>query len=320
MKKMTAFVLVLALTAAMSGCAFVNVDLQRGRGPLQEQVVEGKGDKKILIVDITGTISDADRKEGLIGGTKPSVVAAVQETLRKAEEDRDLAGVILHIDSPGGTVTASDTIYHQIKRFKEKKRVPVTACITGFGTSGALYAASAADAITAHPTAITGSIGVIFLKFNVEGLLGKIGVTEQSVKSGRLKDMLSPFREATPEEKKLAQELIDGFARRFVDVVKEGRPKLSRAQVEALADGRVYTADQALAAGLIDRVSYLDEEIENMKKKLSLPNARVVRYTVQGDYRGSIYAGPSATADLSVLLLGVEQGAAEAGFMYLWKP
>lgn len=317
--KLVVWVALVAMTA-LSGCAFINVDLQQGRGPLQEHLVEGKGSKKILLLDITGMISDTDRKQGLISAPKPSIVAAVQETLRRAAEDRDVVGVILHIDSPGGTVTASDTIYHEIKRFREKKKVPVTACITGFGTSGALYAAAAADVITAHPTAITGSIGVIFLKFNVEGLLGKIGVTEQSVKSGRLKDMLSPFRDATPEEKKLAQEVIDRLASRFVDVVQGGRPRLSRPQVEALADGRIFTAEQALAAGLVDRISYMDEEVEAMKKALNLPEARIIRYAGRNDYRGSIYAAPAASADVTGILMGIDEQMPEAGFLYLWRP
>ncbi|HEY4744039.1 MAG TPA: S49 family peptidase, partial [Desulfuromonadaceae bacterium] len=172
---------ILLLLCTLSGCAFVNVPLIPPPSPLEEQVLEGEGAKKILLLDISGTISEQEKSGGLLGRSTPSMVSVVRETLRKAEKDDKIAGLIVRINSPGGTVTASDIIRHDILEFKKRMRVPVAACIVATGASGGYYVATAADEIVAHPTAITGSIGVILMKFNVEGLMGKIGVEEQTV-------------------------------------------------------------------------------------------------------------------------------------------
>jgi len=205
--------------------------------PLDEQVLEGDGAKKILLLDISGTISEHEKSGGLLGGVSPSPVSLIRESLQKAEQDKKIAGVILRIDSPGGSVTASDIIHHDITEFKKRRKIPVVACIMGVGASGGYYAAAAADEIIAHPTAITGSIGVILMKFNVTGLMGKLGVEEQTVKSGDKKDIMSPFRRATPEEEKLAQEIINQFHSRFLDVIM-ARPgnTLSRDELRKLWD------------------------------------------------------------------------------------
>ena len=311
------FSLVLAL---LSGCAFVNVPLISPPSPLDEQVLEGDGTKKILLLDISGTISEEEKPGGLLGRSSPSMVSVIRESLHKAEHDRDIAGVILRINSPGGTVTASDIIRHDISMFKQRKKIPVLACIMGTGASGGYYVATAADEITAHPTAITGSIGVILMKFNVEGLMGKIGVEEQTVKSGDKKDIMSPFRKATPEEVKLGQEIIDQLYGRFLDVIME-RPKnsLSRDELRKVSDGRVYTAGQALQAKLIDRIGYLDDVIAQIRTAVGDEKARVVSYYRPGNYKGSIYAGAAEKTGLAEALSGFD-AFGSSSFMYLWHP
>jgi protease-4 len=311
------FSLVLVL---LSGCAFVNVPLISSPSPLDEQVLEGDGTKKILLLDISGTISEEEKSGGLLGRSSPSLVSVIRESLHKAELDRDIAGVILRINSPGGTVTASDIIRHDINVFKQRKKIPVLACIVGTGTSGGYYVATAADEITAHPTAITGSIGVILMKFNVEGLMGKIGVEEQTVKSGDKKDIMSPFRKATPEEVKLGQEIIDQLYGRFLDVIME-RPKnsLSRDELRKVSDGRIYTAGQALQVKLIDRIGYLDDVIAQIRTAVGDEKARVVSYYRPGNYKGSIYAGAAEKAGLAEALSGFD-AMSGSSFMYLWRP
>ncbi|MGD0585804.1 MAG: signal peptide peptidase SppA [Oryzomonas sp.] len=311
------FSLVLAL---LSGCAFVNVPLIPPPSPLAEQVLEGDGSKKILLLDISGTISEEEKSGGLLGRSSPSMVSVIRESLHKAEQDRDIAGVILRINSPGGTVTASDIIRHDIDVFKKRKKVPVLACIVGTGASGGYYVATAADEITAHPTAITGSIGVILMKFNVEGLMGKIGVEEQTVKSGDKKDIMSPFRKATPEEVKLGQEIIDQLYSRFLDVIME-RPKnsLTRDELRKVSDGRIYTAGQALEAKLIDRIGYMDDVIAQIRTAVGDEKARVVSYYRPGNYKGSIYAGAAEKAGLAEALSGFD-AFGSSSFMYLWHP
>jgi protease-4 len=311
------------LLPALSGCTLFNINLISPVKPLEEKVVEGEGRSKLLLLDIAGFISEKEPDGAHLAKQKPSIVSRVKESLRKAEKDEDLAGVILRINSPGGTVTASDIIYHEIKGFENRKKVPVYACITGLGTSGAYYIATASDLITAHPTAVTGSIGVILLNFNLEGLLGKIGVTENSIKSGAKKDLMSPFRASTEEERRIMQEIIDSFARRFLDVIMARKNnQLERKELEKLADGRVYTAEQAVAAKLIDRTEYLDDTINGMKKALGIKDARVVSYYRPGDYRGSIYSAPPGAAS-SVNLININADGLEMisspQFLYLWR-
>jgi len=304
----------------VSGCAFVNVPLISPSSPLAEQVLEGEGNRKILLLDISGTISEQDKSGGLMGRTEPSTVSVVREALQKAEKDRSVAGIILRINSPGGTVTASDIIHHDISEFKKRTLLPVQACIMSTGTSGAYYIASAADVITAHPTAITGSIGVILMKFNLEGLMGKIGVEEQTVKSGDKKDIMSPFRKATPEEVKLGQEIIDQLYGRFLDVVM-ARPgnRLTRDELKKVADGRILTAGQALEARLIDRSGYLDDVITDLRKQVGDDKARVVTYYRPGRYKGSIYAESGDNSGVMGLFGGME-ALSGGGYMYLWRP
>ena len=305
----------------LSGCAFVNVPLMPPPSPLEEQVLEGEGSKKILLLDISGTISEEGKSGGLLGRSAPSIVSLIRESLHKAEKDKDLAGIILRINSPGGTVTASDIIHHDIIEFKKRTRLPVQACIMSTGTSGGYFIAAAADRITAHPTAITGSIGVILMKFNVEGLMGKIGVEEQTVKSGDKKDIMSPFRKATPEEVKLGQEIIDQLYSRFLDIVmaRSGNT-LTREELQKAADGRIYTAGQALKAGLIDKAGYLDDVISAMRAGVGDEKARVVSYYRPGNYKGSIYAGAAEKEGLVELLGGGVDVLSSGGFMYLWRP
>lgn len=310
----------LALSTIISGCALINVSLIPPPRPLEEQVLEGEGEKKVLLLDISGTISEQERSGGLLGLPSSSMVSLVRESLRKAEKDDAIAGLILRINSPGGTVTASDIIHHDIIEFKKRKQVPVLACIMATGTSGGYYVAAAADEIIAHPTAITGSIGVILMKFNVEGLMGKIGVEEQTVKSGDKKDIMSPFRRATPDEVRLAQGIIDQLYGRFLDVAM-ARPgnKLSLEELRKLADGRIYTAGQARAAGLIDRTGYLDDVIAATRKLAGDDDARVVTYYRPGSYKGSIYAAAGEKAGLAEMLGGMDAFSG-GSFMYLWRP
>jgi protease IV len=315
----------LMLFLLLNGCAFVNVEMLRPPSPLQERVVEGEGTQKILLLDVTGFISEKERSGGQLSPEKPSLVAHMKEALQKAEKDEDIVGVILRINSPGGTVTASDILYHELVNFRDRRKVPVYACIVGTGTSGGYYVAAAADEISIHPTGITGSIGVLVMTFNVEGLLAKVGVSEKTIKSGDKKDILSPFRPATPEEEQIMQTVINRLYTRFVDVVKSRRGNtLDRKGIEALADGRIYTADQAFDAKLVDRVGYLDETITAMKKTLHLDRAKVVSYYRSGSYKGTIYSDASASSPPVVNLVNINADGLElltgTEFLYLWKP
>lgn len=322
MKKGILFPVVLLV---LCGCA-VNISLLPETKPLKEKVLEGEGSAKILLIDLDGVISFAEETSGLKLTTRPSKVAFFREALRKAEADKDLAGVIVRINSPGGSVSASDTIYHEIMSFRQKRKIPVYAYIMEVGASGGYYVACASDRIVASPTAITGSIGVIAMKLNIEGLLSKIGVSDETYKSGPKKDFWSPFRPSTEEEKRMLQEIIDGLYARFVSVVYANRRKvMTEADVRRLADGRILTAEEALHSGLIDQTAYLDEAVESMKKSLSLERAKVITYIRPNTFKSNIYSetafqgGPQT---FNLISINAEDLRLFSGaqFMYLWTP
>ncbi len=310
----------------LQGCISVNVSLIPSPAPLKEHVIEGEGKPKILLIDISGFISQKGRGGSLLDlEKKPSTVVHVREALKEAGKDNDIAGVIFKINSPGGTVSASDIIYHELLAFKEKNKIPVYACITGTGTSGAYYIAAAADTIISHPTAITGSIGVIALKFNIESLMNKIGVDNETIMSGDKKDILSPFRPITPEERELMQGIIDHLYGRFVDsIFSQRKDMLTKEEIIKLGDGRLYTADQALELKLIDHIEYLDDSINRMKQELNIKDASVITYNHSGNYNGTIYSSyyPDNTSILG-LLGGTPKGFSPLSgveFLYLWRP
>jgi protease-4 len=297
----------LALCCFASACVTVKVNLFEESKPLEEQVVSGSGRDKVLLVNVSGMIMDGSRGllDILLGGTSP---ARIKEELDKAAKDDRVKAVVLRISSPGGTVNASDMIHHEILAFKQKRQVPVVACCMGLAASGGYFAATAADVIVAQPTGLVGSIGVVAMKLNVKGLMDKVGVDQDVVKSGPWKDFWSPFKPATPAEKAMMQEIIDDFHRRFVETVVTGR-RLARAQVTKVADGRIFTATQARDLGLVDQVGYLDEALALARSRAGLDDAKVVMYRRPDGYRPTIY---SLMSDLLA--------DPSPRFLYLWSP
>lgn len=264
----------LLLFFILGGC--IHVDLFSGKGVLQETTISGEGSDKVLLIDISGTLTTS-KDSGIF--SEPSLPARLKEELTKAEKDDHIKAIILRINTPGGTVTSSDILYHELQEFKEKRKVPIISSIMDMGTSGGYYVAMASDYIFAHPSTITGSIGVIMLTLNGQGLLEKIGIQPTAIVSGPKKSMGSPFRAMNDEERAIFQDVIDRLYARFLTVVEKGRPKLAAAKIRQLADGRIYTADVAKTEGLIDEIGYLDDAIERAKKSAKLSEARVVSYT-----------------------------------------
>ena len=292
------------LVVFLAGCVTVKVDLFEEPKPLKEKVVSGAGRDKILLLDISGLIMET-RQRSLLGLGVVTTPGYVKEVLDKAAKDKRIKALVLRINSPGGTVSASDIIHHELLAFKKETGVPVVACLMGLATSGGYYLAQAGDNIVAHPSGITGSIGVLAMKLNIKGLMDKVGVDSEMVKSGEWKDFWSPFRPATPEEKQMMQEVIDNYYRGFVEVVAQGR-KMNTQEVRRVADGRIFTAPQAKDLGLVDSLGYLDDAIKIAQKQAGLEEARVVRYHRPGSYKPTIY---SLMPDLDM---------AGPQFLYLW--
>jgi protease-4 len=301
-----------------AGC--ITINLPPGPSALQEYKVSGEGADKVLLMDLSGVISSESR-EGFY--TYPSQIATIKEELTKAAKDDRVKAMVVRINSPGGTVTASDIIYHELRNFKASRNIPIVASIMDVGASGGYYIASAADEVMAHPSSVTGSIGVIMLTVNARGLLEKVGVEANAVTSGPRKDMGSPFRAMLPEERAIFQSVIDSFYHRFLQVVQEGRPKLSPEQIKKLADGRIYSGEQAKQAGLVDDIGYLDEAVELAKKKAGLADAKVISYRRPGEYQNNIYSrlmsAPNFANVANLDLLSLVRGGTPQ-FMYLWMP
>ena len=302
----------------VSGC--ISIPLFPQKMPLREKSVQGSGPDKVLLLSISGMISEG--KDGGLLDRDDDLVARIKEELTLAAEDEHIKALLLRINSPGGTVTASDVIYHEIMAFKEKRKIPVVAVIMDLGASGGYYIAVTGDRIIAHPTSVTGSVGVIMLRVSAEGLLQKIGVEASAIKSGAKKDIGSPFRPMTDDERAIFQTMINGFFSRFLDVVSKGR-SLPPDQLKAISDGRVLTGPQALQLGLVDQVGYLDDGIAAAKKLAGLSEARVIMYARPDAYRNNIYSLTGAVGGLESLarldLMNLMHGASPQ-FLYLWMP
>jgi protease-4 len=317
-------ILVLALAVALPGCSLITLDLTPRIRPLEEQTVEGTGRTKILLMDVSGFLSDEGSSPGLVIGAPPPrvpMLVRLREELKKAGEDADVRALVVRINSPGGTVTASDIMWRELTSWKRATRRPVVAVMLDVAASGGYYVALAADTIVAHPTSVTGSIGVIMISLNAEGLMQKLGLATATIKSGERKDMGSPFRTLTEEEMRIFQSVIDDLHAQFVAHVVEGR-KLTPEAARAAADGRIYTAQQALELKLVDRIGYMPDAIEAAKHAIGVDEARVIVYHRPREYRATYYAradAPGAGIDAGLAQLATVLGSGPR-FLYLWWP
>jgi len=204
---------------------------------------------RVAIVEAKGTIGDNDN--GVDGD-------AVVKLLRRYERDDDIKAIVLRVDSPGGAVAPSQDIYEQIKKMKAQKKVVVS--MGNLAASGGYYISAPADKIYAQPGTLTGSIGVIFMHFNVRGLLGAVHVEETTLKSGKYKDTLSPFRPLGDTDREEVQGISDDIYGQFVHAVAEGRG-MKDEDVLKIAEGRIYTGRRAKELGLVDELGGLQDAI-----------------------------------------------------------
>ena len=316
----------LVLVMAAQGCVLVTADLDpfsREAKPLTEHVVAGEGNDKILLVDITRIISD-ETERGLFGNERESVVARVVAELELARADDKIKGLVVRINTPGGTVTASDVIYHRLMQFKAERQVPIVAHLMDIATSGGYYVSLAADEIVAHPTTVTGSVGVVFQSISLAELLEKIGVTNQTIKSGAMKDIGSPLRTMTPAERAVLESVIADMQSRFFGLVRQRRPQLNDADAARIADGRILAAPQALDAHLIDEIGYLDDSVGRVEQRAGLSQARLIIYRRAGESADTAFstaaARTSATAPVNVIEMGLDRILRTPQFLYLWMP
>jgi len=287
--------------------------------PLAEIVLEGEAREKMLILPLTGMITDRP-SEGMLR-TRPSLLEEVASRLNRAALDPDVRAVVLKVDSPGGTVVASDILTDELERFREHTGKRLVAAMMGVAASGGYMACLPAERIVAHPSAVTGSVGTIMILPNVSGLMGKLGVTAEVAKSGARKDMGSPLRAPDPEDQALFQSMVEDMNARFLERVRVRRG-LSGDVLAEVATARVYTAGQALRLGLVDAVGNLRAAMAQARELAGLPeDARVVVYrrTEYGD--DTVYnirsGAPAGDVWAGLGGLSLPHGA---GFYHLWSP
>jgi protease-4 len=283
MKKSGCAIVVLFLGLCLS--LFVNGVLLLGLGArssaglrteppqtFEEQILlEGSGEGKIAVIPLDGIIGYA--ASNALGN---EMVDDLKAALRQAEEDSSVRAVVISVDSPGGEVTASDTIYHEIRKLARRK--PVVYYMNSVGASGAYYAACGASWVMCNETTFTGSIGVIISTLNYRELFGKIGLQSVIFKSGKFKDMLNGARELTPEETAYVQGLVMQTYGKFVGIVARAR-KLDEAVLRnGVADGRVLSGLDAFRAKLVDQLGYVEDAYEKARELAGAPEAEVVRY------------------------------------------
>ena len=288
--------------------------------PLEEFTLEGSGTDKILLIPVNGLISDRPKK-GLIH-TSASLVEQIVSQINKAEKDKQIKAVLFKINSPGGTITASDLLYHEISLFKERTGTKITVSMMDVATSGAYYISLPADLIMAHPTTVTGSVGVIYLQPKVGGLMDKIGLSVDVKKYGKNKDMGSPFRDSSEEEQKLMQKAVNDFGERFIRLVQKHR-KPERQALSEISTARVFLAEEALKLGLVDKIGYLSDAVKESKMLAGISkDARVVVYR-RNEFPEDNYYNTAgiASEDLNISVINIELPESlslKTGFYYLW--
>ncbi|MGD0767519.1 MAG: signal peptide peptidase SppA [Tepidisphaeraceae bacterium] len=310
----------LSLAAGCGNPSFLVTPVSNAYELQKVVVAPGSKSDKVAIVEVEGDLLD-QRAGGLFQAGENPLSLFAQELDQIADDD-SVKAVVLRVNSPGGSVTTSDTMYDVLLRFRAKTHKPVVAAAMEVDASGAYYVSCAADRIVVSPTSIVGSIGVIFESFNIETTLDRIGVEVNAIKSAPLKDMGSPYKHLTPQARQVMQDMVDEYYGRFKNVVATSRGIKDSAALDAVTDGRVFSGDRAVALGLADQTGRLDDAIDLARKLANVPAGEVIMYKRPYGYSGSIYAEmPMPTPKSNDMSLKLPMSDwLPSGFYYLWQP
>jgi protease-4 len=277
--------------------------------------------EKIAIIDVSGAIMDGED-------------SFAKKQIDRVKEDDSVIGVVVRINSPGGTVTGSDYIYHHLRELKaergKEEPFPIIVSMGSICASGGYYIAMAVgdekQAIYAEPTTWTGSIGVIIPHYDLSGTMKEIGVADDSIASAPLKQMGSPTKPMTPEEREVLQELVDESFKGFKEIVMSGRPKFKddSAALDAAATGQIFTAKQALERGLVDKIGFVEDAITRVAEltNKSPDDLRCVQYEEPATLMGSLLGAdtslrPSGRIDIGAL---IDLTTPRAYYLWSWLP
>lgn len=318
---------------ATIGCGPIQFTV--GSGPARQElthttVLSDSGTRdRVAMIDISGMIINASPRGILSQADNP--VSVLHEKLNHAAKDHHVKAVILRINSPGGTVTATDAMYREVERFKEKTGKPVITLMMDVAASGGYYLACSSDHVVAYPTTVTGSIGVILQTVTFKPAMQRVGIEAEAFTSGPNKAAGSPLGDMTDEHRAVLQRMVDDFYKRFKNMVRERRPNIPDDKFDMVTDGRVLTGDEALALGVVDELGDVYDAFKAAKQRAGIQSAELIRYHRPNEFVPSPYYGApdtpavkEGTTQVNLVQVNLNQGfpigAASAGFYYLWTP
>ena len=331
----------LILMATGCGPMTFVVGVSPGDQRLVSTVVQTDGrwfNDRIAIVDVSGMIYNGNRPGLIQQGENP--VSLLHEQLSAAANDEKIKAVILRLNTPGGTVTASDMMYQMVQQFKAQTGKPVLALMMDVTASGGYYLACAADEIMAHPTTITGSIGVLMQTMSFKQAMNRFGVDAEAITSGPNKDAGSPLSTLTDENRAVFRAIVDDFYQQFLTVVRKSRKNIPLDQFAQLTDGRVVTGQHAVETGLVDLLGDLDTAFKQAQHMAGIQQADLIRYHRPIQYIGSPYAttptpavattgagamnpaanmGRTTVINLAQLNISENSSRSSTVFYYLWQ-
>lgn len=255
------------------------------------------------------------------GTIMPPLTERLIRQIEVAAEDERVKGVLLTIDSPGGLVADSHQIYHALEKLRAKK--PITVQMKRLAASGGYYIAMGVGPkgqIFAEPTTWTGSIGVIIPRYDLSGLVEKLGISSDPLKTGQFKDALSPFHPLTEAERKVWEEILNQSFEQFVELIDTNRDTLDREQTRKLATGQIYTARDARANGLIDEIGFEEDAIAALQKSLKLEKVRVVEYRSQPQLVDLLLGSKTENVTAAQWQALVDATTPQAMFLFSWLP
>lgn len=250
-------------------------------GPGEQIIESGDASNRVAVLTVDGAIQDTG--EASVFGAAGYNHDAFMEQLEAVKEDDSVKGVVLNVNSPGGGVVESAQIHDKITEIQEETNKPLYVSMGSMAASGGYYIAAPAEKIFVNEETLTGSIGVIMQSVNYGELAERYGVDFVTIKSGPYKDIMSPTREMTDDERALLQEMLDSSYEQFVDVIEQGRD-MTEAEVKEYADGRIMNGRQAVEADLADDFGFEEDVIQAMREDFDLADAEVFEYGTSDDW------------------------------------
>lgn len=316
------FILILMLSSLKDIGTQFGTQFSAGLKPdveLQESTLipaKEKDKRKIALISIDTAI---DGEGSHLQGS--GMLHTNAKALRKAADDSLVIGVLINMNSPGGGLTASDVLHSEMQNIKDKGK-PVVVFVGNLAASGGYYISAPADKIIASPTSLIGSIGVIMQLMDMQDLMRKIGMRDNTFKSGEMKDAGSPFRSMSPKEREYFQGIIDHYYARFLDIVENGR-NISGEELRKVADGRIFTAQKALELKLVDEIGYFDNAIEEIRGMSDGENAALVQYKSKKDFFSMLpfpFSGKTqSVGDLSITIKSVIDDLMTPEVRLIWR-